>query len=181
MKNINTLIKNKLFLIENFSNFLEQINNLLDSQNFASLYNFEIEIREKYKNDKDNYKFITPLIDFISFESDNELKNQINLAIYNYDFSTNLSTHLRGCLCENFDDLESFKDIVTERIYEDEFIYYNHADEYLKDYNIFQLIKEFYQEFGEVPRNQCQLATWENRNQLSNELNSFSIILETLC
>lgn len=176
---MNNKIRQKLSLIEDTisDNLLAQINTILDSQQFDSYYTFSRALREEYRNRNYCYKLIISIIDFISFESDDDLKNKINLAMYKYDFSTDLKAHLLDTLNnETFDDLEKFTELVLDNyVYQDEFIYYSHANDYLDDLDetIFELIREYRDEFGDIPKDECQLATWHDQREMTTEIYEF--------
>lgn len=71
--------------------------------------------------------------------------------IYYHNDNAKLSTLSKSC--------EDIDKLIYEYV-DNKFIYYSEANKFLEDYDIFIEIKNYNNEFGTIPENECQLAAY---------------------
>jgi hypothetical protein len=73
----------------------------------------------------------------------------------------NYKTNTLEKACEDIDEL------INEYV-DNKFIYYSDANEFLEDYDVFEEIKNYKNEIGTTPENECQLAAYILQNEIYN-------------
>jgi DNA repair exonuclease SbcCD ATPase subunit len=63
---------------------------------------------------------------------------------------------------------EDINELINDYV-DNKFIYYSEANKFLEDYvYIYEYIKEYKNEFGTIPENECQLAAYILKNEIYN-------------
>lgn len=117
----------------------------------------------------------------------NELVNEVKELEENYKYfnMTLLYQNSLGEIFHNYEDIVSGEALdVYDTILEvanDNFIYYSDADEFLKNYNIYEYIKEMNADYGIIPKDQCQLANyiWE-REVIENDIDTMKKVISII-
>lgn len=131
------------------------INNNLNQSNQSNQNNVNVKEVEVMERREEIRTEIEELINEIK-EEEKELEF-FGGELFYQDYDTNEINKS----CEYIDDL------INEYI-DNKFIYYSEANKFLEDYDIFEEIKNYNNEFGTIPENECQLAAYILQNEIYN-------------
>ena len=138
------------------------INNNNNNNNFK-----EVEAMRRIEEIEEKREEIEEFLEEIK-EEEKELKFFGGQLVYK-DCDTNT-------ISKNYND--DINDAIWDYV-DNKFIYYSEANEFLKNYNIFEEIKNYNFEFGTIPENECQLAAYILQNEIyNNDYNTIEKIYE---